>query len=366
MRPSLRRGATIAVLGALALALLLMVIDGLTPSSSGPTSSSYATAPEGLEGYADLLTTSGHTVTRLRLAPARARLDPRETLVLLDPSVLLPADVSALRRFVAAGGDLIAGGQEPGAWLSELMSDPPRWSAAGEILATPLVSVPETAGVSSVQSAGAGSWSNAGATLPAVGEPGRSLLTVATVGAGRIALLADTSPLQNRLLANADNAEFGLALAGPGRPVAFEEAAHGYGEKAGLAALPTRWKWTLVGLILATLVWVAARIRRLGPAQPHAPPTPPARRAHVEALAFALARTGSPGDAAQPVQRHARELVLERARLPADASASAVMLAARELGLDESESEAVGAPALSDDYVLAAGRALSRLSGGSA
>ena len=45
-------------------------IDELTPASSGPTSSSYATSADGLAGYADLLTAAGHDVTRLRVAPA--------------------------------------------------------------------------------------------------------------------------------------------------------------------------------------------------------------------------------------------------------------------------------------------------------
>ena len=132
-------------------------------------------------------------------------------------------------------------------------------------------------------------------------------MTVATLGTGRIELLADSSPLQNQLLAHADNARLGLSLAGaPGRTVQFEEASHGYGGGRGLAALPTRWKWALIGLLVAALLAVASRIRRLGPATPPAPPTPPPRRLHVEALASALARTERPSEAAEPVRDHVR------------------------------------------------------------
>src|SRR5436853_88166 len=56
---------------------------------------------------------------------------------------------------------------------------------------------------------------------------------------GVVYLLPDASPLQNRLLGTADNAAFGLALAGPStRPVEFLESYHGYGQSAGLSALP--------------------------------------------------------------------------------------------------------------------------------
>jgi hypothetical protein len=357
------QGLKALVIIVIAFALVAAVVERLTPHSSGPASSSYATSADGLAGYAELLTKAGHSVTRLRIAPARAALDPRETVVLLDPSVVLPDDVSALRRFVAAGGRLIAGGPEPGAWLSELIGNSPVWSAAGQTTSTPLVPVAETGGVGVVQSAGEGTWSDAGGTLPVLGDPRSSLLTVTSLGAGRISLLADSSPLQNRLLADADNAQLGLSLAGPGRPVAFDEAAHGYGHSSGLAALPTRWKWALIGALAAALLAVAARIRRLGPAQPPPAVALPPRRAHVEALASALARTGQPGQAAEPVHRHARALVLRRAGLPSSASADELGEAAARLGLDPAEVRAVTTSALGDGDVLAAGSALAKLSG---
>ncbi len=346
------------------LALVALVIDQLTPGRSGPTSSSYATASDGLAAYADLLSLGGHPVTRLRSAPARANLDPHTTVVLLDPEIVVQADVAALRRFVSSGGRLIAGGREPGAWLSELLADEPNWSSRGDTQNAPLLPVPETAGVSSVQSAGEGSWSSAQATLPVLGPADASLATVTNLGAGRIVLLADSSPLQNRLLASGENAAFGLDLAGAaGRPVAFEEAVHGYGQSSGLAALPTRWQWALVGLALAALAFVAARIRRLGPPQPTTDGGLPPRQEHVEALAAALGRTHKPGIAAGSVQQHARVLALRRAGLPPDADPAEVEQAAARLGLDPDESAAISAASLTDDEVLAAGRALAKLSG---
>ena len=315
-RSSAMRAARAVAIGLIALAIAATVVNEFTPHGGGTTSSSYATASDGLAGYAALLMKSGHPVTRLRTAPSTGRLDPASTIVMLDPGVVLQRDVAALRTFVRAGGRLVAGGQAPEAWLSELLAGAPNWTSRAPQGADTLVPVPGDGGRAVRQSDGTGTFTQAGATLPVLGTPGEALATVVNLGAGRIVLLADSSPLQNHLLARADDAALGLAIAGPaGRPVAFEEAVHGYGEARGLAALPTRWKWALGGLLLAAFAAVASRFRRLGPAQPTPAPPQPPRRAHVDALASALARTGRPAQAAEPVQARARSLVLARARL---------------------------------------------------
>ncbi len=359
------RAAKAIGIGLLALAVAATVIDQFTPHSAGTASSSYATSSDGLAGYAALLMKSGHPVTRLRTPPSRSTLDPHSTIVMLDPNLVLERDVTALRAFVRAGGRLITGGPAPDAWLSELLSGAPSWSSRGSQGADRLVPVPETAGVQFVQSDGTGAFTDAGATLPVLGDAHRALATVVNLGAGRVVLLADSSPLQNHLLSQADDAALGLAIAGaPGRPVSFEEAVHGYGQARGLAALPTRWKWAVGGLLLAALAAVASRFRRLGPPEPAPPQPQPPRRAHVDALGSALARTGRPAQAAAPVQAEARTLVLTRARLTHAAGEAAVRAAAIRLGLEEEEARAIAAETLTDADVLPAGRALAKLSGG--
>jgi hypothetical protein len=359
-----RRGLRTVGVVTVVLAVGAAVVNQFTPHSSGPPSSSYATAADGLAGYAELLGQAGHHVNRLRVRPGRASLDPRQTLIVLDPEVVVPQDVRALRSFVLRGGRLIAGGRDPGAWLSELLGAAPVWSPRAAREWTPLLPVPETSGVRSAVGDGTGTWNNPGATLPVVGQANESLLTVVNLGAGRVVLLADSSPLQNHLLADGDNAALGLAMAGsPARPVAFEEALHGYGEGRGLAALPTRWKWALLGLLGAALLAVAARFRRLAPPSPPAPAAQPPRRAHVEALASALSRTGHSGQAAAPVQEHARALLLHRAGLPADAPEAEALAAARRFDLSPHEAHVVAAAALDDGDVVAAGRAFAKLAG---
>jgi hypothetical protein len=154
--------------------------------------------------------------------------------------------------------------------------------------------------VEQVSSAGEGEWTDPGGarTLLQTGSGG-ALLLERRIGRGELYLLADASPLQNRLLAATDNAQLALNLAGPGRrPVVFAESLHGYGPSRGLAAIPDRWRLAFAGLALAGLLWVLARARRLGPPERQLDSPPPPRGAYVEALALLLRRTGQADDLA--------------------------------------------------------------------
>ena len=337
---------------------LLVVLDRLSEEPSGPASSSYATAPHGLAAYADLLRRTGHPVVRLREVPEEADLDTASTVVVLDPESPNVADAEALRAFVEAGGLLVAGGALPNVWLDELVDVAPIWSGAPVRRSTPLAPLPEVAGVRVVRAAGPGSWSGTGEALPVAGDADRTLLAVAAPGRGRLVLMADASPLQNRLLDEADNAALGLALAGPrARPVAFVESVHGYGPAAGVAAIPERWLFALGGLVLAVLVFMVARGRRLGPPEREDRALPPPRREYVESLAAVLARTKRPGDAAEPVRAEARARIGARAGLDSEPDEEALRKAGLRLGLSEAELTAV----LEGGDVVAAGRTLARL-----
>jgi hypothetical protein len=339
---------------------LLVIVDRLVEEPSGPASSSYATAPHGLAAYADLLRRAGHPVVRLRDVPAEADLDSASTVVVLDPETPDVADAKALRGFVEDGGRLLAGGALPSGWLDELVDAEPVWSGAPVRGSAPLAPLPETAGVTTVHAAGPGSWRSTGEALPTVGDADRDLLAVASPARGRLLLLADASPLQNRLLDEADNAALGLALAGPkNRPVVFVESVHGYGPAAGVAAIPDRWLAVFGGLVLAVLVFMVARGRRLGPPESEDRALPPPRREYVESLAAVLARTTRPGDAAEPVRAEVRARIARRAGLGGEPEERELREAARRLGLSEPELAAVFGPG----DVIAAGRALARLGG---
>jgi hypothetical protein len=364
MHPATR--ALVAVVAViLGLNLLTAGVTVITGGSGpgGPTSSSYATAGDGLAAYAELLARTGHAVERVRTSLDKATLDPGATLVLADPASVTPEEAQAMARFVAAGGRLVAAGRDAAPVLAALPGGGPGWDGAGVRSARPLAPAPEVAGVTTVESAGAGSWARSGATLPVLGDRDRVLVTVAVAGAGRVVALADASPLQNRLLARADNAGFALALVGEGRPVAFAEAQHGYGRRTGLGAIPARWRWALAGGFLAAIMWMWARGRRLGPPDDIERAVPPARRAYVDAMAGALARTRQPDVVAAPLQERARRRLAARAGLPPDAGDEDLRRAVGELHLAPGEIDALFRTCRTDEDLVAVGRALAQLSG---
>jgi hypothetical protein len=354
-----RRSAARFVLGLVALFVVLnvvaLVVSTVRPEPSGRSGSAYATQPRGVAAYAELLRRTGHAVTYLRTELDAAHLDPAATLVVLDAPGLDGAQRAALARFVRDGGRLVSGGKGAGRGI---VPRPPRWSALGAGIARPSIVVPETGAVRRVVTAGEGGFVRLGSTLPALGHD-PALLAVASPGRGRALLLADASPLQNRLLGRADNAALGLALAGPRRPVTFVESVHGFGRQTGLAALPERWRFALAGVVLAGLLLLVSRARRLGPPQESGGDPTPARREHVEALALGLRRAREPAIALAPMQAAARAQVIRRAALAPAAPDDVVRDAALRLGFGEDEAAALTGERESID-VLALGRALAR------
>ena len=139
----------------------------------------------------------------------------------------------------------------------------------------------------------------------------------------------------------------------------FVESVHGFGEATGLAALPARWRLALVIGVLAALLWLVSRARRLGPPEEAGENPAPARREHVEALALALRRSRDPAVALAPVQAAARAQVIRRAALAPDVPDDALRDAALRLGFEEDEAAALTGERGAHD-ALALGRALSR------
>lgn len=291
--------------------LIAFILASLAPTPSGPPSSSYATSPEGLAAYAELLERDGRSVTRLRGSIADARSIPsNSTLVVVDPDEPGAVDSAALREFVQGGGRLIAGGNLA-SWTEPLL-DGLTWTSDGVRDAGVLAPAPETTGVASVATAGAGSYASTGSALPIVGAERSTVVAVANVGEGTLVLLADTTWLQNTRLDAEDNAALALGIAGePRRSVVFAESVHGYGEATGLAALPSSWKWALGLGVFAALIAIAARARRIGPPDEIDRDLPPPRVAYVDSVAGILARTGAPPQAVAPNGRKPQGKVRE-------------------------------------------------------
>jgi hypothetical protein len=332
--------------------LALRELDKYTRSPGGPESSSYATAPEGTAAYAELLRHFERPVLQLRDDLGAASLDPRTTLMLLEPSAPITADDGrAVQRFVEAGGRLVAGGQPKG-WLGNIVSQPPAWRFVPPADAQ----AHDLPGVATVRTADGGAWVDprGHVVLRADGKP---IAVERHEGAGTIILLADASPLQNRLLASADNAAFGLALAGE-RPVVFAESVHGYGTATGVGAIPRRWWWLFGGLALASFLFALARGRRLGPPELPERDLPPARVEFAEALATQLAKSRPQREAVRTARRIARARVASVLSLPAEAKDADLRRSAEERGFDAAAVEAVVGDGTGQADLLALGRAL--------
>jgi hypothetical protein len=343
--------------------LVTVIVDSVIPSPDGPRSSSFATSRQGVAAWADLARRSGIEVGALRERVSDDTLPAEGTVVVLDPDGFSTDQARALRRFAERGGRVVAGGAEPGDWLGELTNtDPPSWEDGGDSSARVLVPAPETGSAASLRTAEAGHWEDIGGTLPLAAGADGPIALVEDAREGRIVLLADASPLQNRLLGEADNAALALALAGPG-PVTFVESVHGYGTATGLAALPARFRWALVLLGFSALLLIAARWPRMGPPEPPEEPLFPPRRAYVDALASTLARSRDRTTAIDAVRSAARERLARRAALARDADDEAWEKAARAAGLGHDEARAL-VDGAGDDDGIAAGRALAHLSGG--
>ena len=339
----------------LAAIVAINVFGGSDRRPQGPASSSYATAPAGVAAYAELLGRSGYRVRRTRSSPEEEAPDARDTLVLLDPGRLTGAETRALARFAERGGRLVAGGRGTSDLAAALRSGVSA-SAGGPDRWTPGAPLP---GVREVQTAGDRSFEIFDRALPLLVADGAATLVALRPGRGEVLLLADASPLQNRLLAAADNARLGLALAGPkARRVVFVESVHGYDEQTGLAALPSRWKAALVLAAIAALLLMLARARRLGDPEPAARTLDPARREHVAAVAASLARTSDRAATAGALRDAARSALARRAALGPDPDDDALRTAAQAAALQPDEVAAlVGA----DPDLIATGRALARL-----
>jgi len=354
-------------LGALALVVIVALLFAASRPEEGPHrppgSSSGDDGPQGLTILATLLEESGREVGEVSDSPSSGSLDTDSTAILLDAGDLSDEDQEALASYVEGGGRLIIGGDLPSSALEGATGISARAGpSSDDPIAIPIVPVPETAGVTTIDAPG-GRFSDVGAALPIAGDASGDLAAIATVGEGEAVILAEASPLQNDAIASADNALFAVGLSGePGRPVTFIEDLAGRAEDAeGLAALPTRWAYAALLLLLAGLAFIWAHLRRLGAPDQDARELPPPRSRYVDALADALARTNSAPIAGEPVRLEARRRLLASAGLGDDADPDMLAAAAARQGLEAEQAAALAGPLEDDRAAIHAGAALAKL-----
>jgi len=336
---------------------------GGTPSAQG-SSSSYDPSAVGTQAMAELLAHFGHPVQRL-LVPFTATAVPSDaTLVVADPIGWDGAQARAVHDFAASGGRVVlAGGPFASADLRTVLGRArvPLRSPVGVATARAVGHAPEVAGVAVVDAdVTDGAWDETGATTAILRGSGGDLAVAADVGSGRVVLLASASPLRNDYLGDADNAAFALDLAGgPGRTVAFDENAHGFGSGSGLGALPARWKWVLVVAALAVGVWVVSAARRFGPPVAAERVLAPARVEYVNGLATVLAAGDARrvGEAVAPLALATRASLCRYLGVPDATGDDTLRVMAHAAGLSDAFVGACLAAPDDAGHALALGRA---------
>ncbi|HEX5622120.1 MAG TPA: DUF4350 domain-containing protein, partial [Solirubrobacteraceae bacterium] len=194
-----------------AMNLIAIGVDALVPSPEGPRSSSFATSSPGLAAWKELAERNGRDVSVVRERLSDASLPSEGTVVVLDPDDFTRSEARTLRRFAEGGGRVVAGGLAPGSWI-DVFGARLDWERGSDENARVIVPAPETGAAARVRTAGEGHWGAVSGALPIVaGADGLPLVVVRRVGRGRVALVADPSLLQNRLLDEADNAALALA-----------------------------------------------------------------------------------------------------------------------------------------------------------
>lgn len=301
-----KRVVTVVVGLVVGLNVVLAALDSVIGSDpGGPTGSSFATGDDGVAAWSDLLRVRAADVEALREPLAEADLPEGGAVVLVEPEDgPTPDGLSALAAHLGAGGRVVTVGHTGALWAGALIGSDLGWRPDGPTRPAPTGTL--LAGLDDLRGAGAGSFAPPGPGITVEAGPADAPVVVS---AGGLVAVADPTLLQNARLADGDNAALAVVLAaargapaadgppeadGPPTSVAFAEAEHGYGAARGLDAVPGRWRATAVGLVLATLLGFWSVGQRLGPAEATDRSLPPPRRAYVDALGAALARTEPP------------------------------------------------------------------------
>ena len=341
--------------------LTAFIVGGLVRGETvaGPPGSSYVTTAFGSAALAELIESEGDGVERLRAPYTTSRLDPTETLLLIEVglSSFSEAEAAIVGQYLRDGGRLVLAGPDPDRIVASTgkgADEVPAWEPGG-----PAIAIGTHLDVGEVPLSGRGQFgSSNGATPILEGDEGEVVGVEWTVGRGVFVWLADSTPLQNTGLAGGDSAGLAMTLTG-GRDVVFDEFRHGYGGDTFWQLLPDGWVGAIALLTFAAGAWVLAYGRRLGPPEDTERKLQPERAAYVESVAAILGRTGPAREAIDPVRARVRRLLANRAGLGPEATEDELRKAAHDAGVDPGDMEAVLDP-LGDP--VPAGRALAHIS----
>jgi hypothetical protein len=318
---------------AVALLVAAAVLAG-PPAGDAPLDPT-SVAPDGLRGVRDLLAEMG--------VESDVSLDPpvdTSTNVFVPVDLLDRARRQALLAWADTGGTLVVA--DPGSPLHGLTATGRGLAGfVGGTARTPACDVGGLADVGEVLHAGWVGYEvpDGGTACFPLGEEGEAWLVVQAVGEGTIVALGSADPFTNAQLDRTDNAVLAATLLGaaPGdRLVVVPRPPVGEGDR-GLLDLVAPRVWRGLGLLLlAVLLGLAWRGRRLGPpVAERLPPVVPAAEL-ARSVAALLQRAGSRDGAARLLRERARRDVVAGLRAdPTTSPEDLVHLLTARTGLPE-------------------------------
>lgn len=347
----------------LGLIALVWVFVALTPTEvvDGPAGSSFVTTERGVAALASLLERNGTAVTRIGEPLEQAPLEDVGTLVMFEPGVLgSPVDTGLLVEFARDGGVVVVAGNLSDAMVGGLLGEGSALEAGGPSTGLTVQPIHQMTGAMVTE--GARHLVRTGEAQVVVAGEGKALVAQRHLGDGRIAVVADIGPFTNRLIDHADNALLALAILESG-PVAFYEFPHGYltpGRNGGwLGSAPPAARATILLLGVAVGIGLITYARRLGPPETETRLLAPERIGFVEAVAGILRRTNRLEEAIEPIRTAVRHRLATRSG--SGSSPQHARAAGSAAGLTEEELSAVFDHAHTPEAVLAADRALAKL-----
>lgn len=345
----------LSALGVLVLLQLVTAGSGDPDGRTAPPGSSYSTNGDGTKAYRQLLRVNDYDVSITRVGFSEVNPDPGSTVIVIGGAELPSEDQAALRGFASAGGRLIVSDQP----LAALLGVDLETIRIETTTLEPSFPHPVVTGIERVAAPDRIAYREPGPLLAVIGSMETPSVGTVDIGTGSVWALADPSMVSNDALSADDNAALALSLAGPPvRPVVFAEYNHGYAPVGGFASLPGRWRVALWMAVIAGVVWMVSRGRRLGPPERRSRPLPPPRSAYVAAMATSLARTDELVGATTPI----RDRIRRELRRRGGDDAANIARVAGQLQLEPATIDQALRPPGGPDDAIAAGHVLAKLS----
>jgi hypothetical protein len=340
---------------ALALGLAIFVVS--TDAGAGALPSSYSAGNTGTKAAYLLLEQMGYSPRRWTQNPrGLAGLPPHATLILADPAPSDQEDVDAVRRFLRAGGRVVATGVSFARFVPEhpMHAGKPhfQWKAYRPHEPSEL-----TRGIEEIVLAPRLYFGSENAEAPFL-DGDESPVTRFSFGAGEVIWWSTTEPMSNSGIREKDNAQLLLNSVGEaGRgPVLWDEYFHQGGRTVVDSVLSSPLRWGLLQAALIGALVCLTYSRQFGPVRHSIAAPRLAPMEFVETLAALYQKAGAGHIAVEIVYEQFRGALQRRflLRTDADAAQVAAVIADHLPGEDAANTtrlirrieDAVGSPAL--------------------